>query len=148
MRKNSDAFLKAAGLSNISDINNTMQLRPPNGIPLVYKEGEPVMVEVLITDLDQPILQKTEESLIFYKFNPENCEWVKVEDATIRLNEQFIIQPDPTNSVITIGSTGMPVLDDIDEVTTLRVVRIGRLIDQSGKEIGMVAAYYDIEVEP
>ena len=106
------------------------------------------MVEVLITDLDQPILQKTEESLIFYKFNPENCEWVKVEDATIRLNEQFIIQPDPTNSVITIGSTGMPVLDDIDEVTTLRVVRIGRLIDQSGKEIGMVAAYYDIEVEP
>lgn len=141
-------FLQTTGLSKDDNINQTMRIDYLNGQKVTLRKGEYQQFDTPLYDLKQPIKFIVGESEFFYIFNKIDCQWQPIKNDIIHFGNDVIVEPEPRQKVIWIGSNMFIDPAVIVEPTKVRVLVKGYYLDEEGEIAKPIAAFMDVVIEP
>lgn len=125
----------------ISEMNSKIRLEPYPGMPSVHKSGSSLTF-VIRNHSSNAISFEPDFGINI--FQQQGTTWEPVENKWSYPEENNILLTSKKNP-IGLFMFAYPGMDDVKEVTTVRIVIIGHIVDRPDEQVG---AYYDVKYEP
>jgi len=140
-------FLEFMGMKKNGNINETIRVNYLNGNEVPLYANEVMDIEVLLQDYHSPIQFDSIESLRFYHFNQNTCEWLAIDNEIVSLQSVFDVEPHPRHptvmaEIMIISSKFVP------EPKEFRIASKGYLLDKDHDRTKPLLGFFDVVILP
>ena len=144
----SDTPLPFAKLYPLKDINKSISLELDPGIKSDLKPGANVFLQVQNLSSQQIWFDADWQIRIYQAATPQADLWKSVDNGVQYVGDGVTLDPPGGSGMTNDAIVCIPLLNDIQSATTVRVVVTGQILKNKQKTGTPVSAYTDVIINP